>query len=308
MLTDKNKFQKSPTVFIGMPVYNGERFIREAIESIINQSYPHWKLFISDDCSTDKTPEFCKEFSVIDKRIVYCQQNKNTGIFVNQGFTLDRADSEYFMWAAQDDIREKDYITVCLEHLEKNKNLGFATTVMAAIDSYGRTLIEEKDLLKLSGKPGIIAVARYVLQPEILGKCNLMYGFFRTRVARAVWNAYPMRKVWGPDYMFSLALISRYEIYVDKKVLFKKRLGGSSSPEALLGDRKDKERMLEYKNPKNHMFQYGRFGSYFSGHMEALQGTPYQALAAILLMIRLPRAFLIYLKERNFKKLISKKI
>ncbi|MBI4224881.1 MAG: glycosyltransferase family 2 protein [Candidatus Sungbacteria bacterium] len=289
-------------VFIGMPAYNGERFIREAIESIINQSYADWILFISDDASTDNTPTICKEYAKKDSRIVYYRQEKNLGIFPSFKFLLDRAESEYFMWAAHDDIREKDYLKVCVEHMEQNTKLGLATTRMAAIDSFGRTLVEELALTRLSGKPGYLNVARYVLQPEILGKCNLMYGLFRLDAARATWQAYPQRHVWGQDYMFSLALISRYEIYVDPQILFKKRLGGISSPRALLDDKKDSVQKLEFKQPKNHMFPFGRFKGYFMGHMEALAGTPYRPLAAVLLFIRLPRAFIIHVKERSFKK------
>jgi hypothetical protein len=53
------------------------------------------------------------------------------------------------------------------------------------------------------------------------------------------------------------------------------------------------------------MFPFGRFKRYFDGHMEALHGTPYRPLVAILLLIRLPRSFIIYLKERNVKKYIK---
>jgi len=295
-------------VFIGMPVYNGERFINEAIISLLNQSFQDWKLFISDDCSNDNTGKIVQEFTKMDTRITYHRQIKNIGLYANFKFVLDKANSSHFMWAAQDDIREKNYLKVCVNKLDNNKNLGFATTVMAAIDSFGRTLIEEKDLLLLSGKPGFLNVARYTLQPEILGKCNLMYGLFRTSAAKATWAAYPQRHVWGQDYMFSLALISRFEIYVDSKTLFKKRLGGISSPDALTGDAKDKFTKLEYKQPKNLMFPFGRFRSYFWGHMEALNGTKYRYLVAILLITRLPRALIIHIKERKLRNFIKRKI
>lgn len=293
-------------VFIGMPAYNGERFITEAIESLRNQSYSDWTLYISDDASTDSTPAICREYARKDNRIIYCRQEKNLGIFPNFKFLLDRADGPYFMWAAHDDIREKDYLRVCVERLEQDKTLGLATTCMAAIDSFGRTLVEELALTRLSGKPRFMGVARYVLQPEILGKCNLMYGLFRTDAARTTWSAYPQRRVWGQDYMFSLALTSRFAVYVDERILFKKRLGGISSPGALLNDTKDGVRRLEFAQPKNHMFPFGRFKSYFIGHMEALRGTPYQPLAAILLLMRLPRSFIIHVRERSIKSFIRR--
>jgi glycosyltransferase involved in cell wall biosynthesis len=293
-------------LFIGMPVYNGERFIKKSIDSIINQTFRDWKLFISDDGSTDMTESICRSYVKTDPRIEYYKQEKNIGLFKNFKFTLDKADCPYFVWCAQDDIREKEYLEVCIGYLDTNKNTGMATTVMAAIDSFDRTLIEEWDALKLSGKTSILNVSRYILQPEILGKCNLMYGVFREEVARATWDAYPQRNVWGQDYMFSLALISRFEIFVHDKVLFKKRLGGYSSPNALQDDESENVRRIVYKNPKNHMFPFGRFEGYFNGHMEALRGTPYSILGALLLFIRLPRAFLIHVMERDVKKYIKR--
>src|SRR3989338_10588415 len=111
-------------VFIGMPAYNGERFIREAIESVIGQSYADWVMLISDDASTDKTRAICEEYTKRDSRITYYRQEKNLGLFANFKFVLDKADTDYFIWAAQDDIREKDYLKTCVEQLEKNTDLG----------------------------------------------------------------------------------------------------------------------------------------------------------------------------------------
>jgi len=286
-------------VFIGMPAYNGERFISEAIESLLNQSFSDFTLFISDDASTDGTRAICEMYTKKDQRIIYYRQTKNLGLFANFKFVLDKADAPYFMWAAQDDIREKDYLKVCAEKLENNGHLGLATTVMAVTDSFGRTLTEEKDLVCLSGKPGIRQVAKYILQPE-------MYGLWRIGVVKSVWEAYPQRHTWGQDYMFSLALISRFEVYVDNKVLFKKRLGGFSSPQALAHDTEGNVKKIAYKNPKNHMVPFGRFKGYYNGHMEALRGTNYRPLATIILFMRLPRAFFIYLGEKNYKKFIRR--
>lgn len=288
-----------------MTTYNGERFIQKAIDSLCKQTYTDWGMFISDDASTDRTQAICEGYAKKDSRIIYHRQGKNLGMFANFKFVLDKADGEYFMWAAQDDVREKDYLKVCIEKLENNKNLGFATTVLGLIDSSGRTLREEKDLLKLSGKSNILNVSRYVLQPEILGKCNLMYSLFKTDVIKKVWEIYPQKIEWGSDYHFSLAAISHYNLSVDERILFKKRLGGFSDPENSTNDERETTRNLKYKNPKNHMFPFGRFSQYFNGHMEALRGTYYKPIMALLLLIRLPRALFIHIKERNLKNFIK---
>ena len=295
---------KKPSIFIGMPVYNGERFIKAAIDSLINQNFDNWQLFISDDASTDSTQEIAMSYAVSDSRITYHRQQKNLGLFANFKFTLDQASTDYFMWAAQDDVWEKDFIKTCVEHLENDSNLGLVTTCNEAIDSFDRVIVGSPAMTKLSGKPGVLQVAKYVLQPEGMGKCNLMYGVFRTENAKKTWAAYPQRRVWGQDYMFSLAAISRFGVFVDSKVLFKKRLGGYSSPQLNLTNPETRVTGIVSNQPKNQMFPFGRFNIYFAGHMEALVNTPYRSVAGLMLLLRLPRALYIHIKERNIKRFL----
>ncbi|MEK7163461.1 MAG: glycosyltransferase family 2 protein [Patescibacteria group bacterium] len=294
------------TIFIGMPAYNGERFIREAIESILSQTHADWKLLISDDASTDNTAKIAQEYTSRDRRITYVRHPKNLGLFENFHFTLEKADAPYFMWASQDDVWEKDFIRTCLGYLESDSSLGLATTCNATIDSFGRQVLESPWMTKLSGKPGVLQVAKHVLDPEGLGKCNLMYSIFRIDAVKKTWEAYPQRNVWGQDYIFSLAAISRFGVAVDEKFLFKKRLGGFSSPQFDFADKRQQVTELLSTNPKNHMFPFGRFKGYFDGHMEALRGTPYRPLVTIILYARLPRSLLIHIRERNLKKFFKR--
>jgi len=292
-------------VFIGMLAFNGEKNIGEAIESLLRQSFSDITLFISDDASTGRTREICESYAQKDRRVIYYRQPKNIGMFPQFKFVLDKANGEYFMWASHDDIWEKDFIKTCVENIE-NKKVDVAVTVMADADSYGRNVRELWGMEKLSGKPGVFQVAKYILQPEVLGKCNLMYSLFKTDVIKKIWKIYPQKSEWGSDYLFSLALVSHFPIFVDKKVLFKKRLGGYSSPNAVKNDEHDAVKRQIIKDPKNHMFPFGRFTEYFQGSMKALNGTPYKPLGTILLLVRLPRSFFIYAKERNYRKFFKK--
>ena len=93
---------KVPKVTIGIPVFNGDQFLRKSIESIINQSYQDIEIIISDNCSTDNTEKICKTYAFNDKRIRYIKQSVNLGIFGNLEFVLSKAVGRYFMWSAAD--------------------------------------------------------------------------------------------------------------------------------------------------------------------------------------------------------------
>lgn len=91
-----------PLVSIGMPVYNGEKYIRQALDSLLAQDYGHFELIISDNASTDGTPEICREYAARDSRIAYYRNQENMGAAWNFKRVLDLAAGEYFMWLPHD--------------------------------------------------------------------------------------------------------------------------------------------------------------------------------------------------------------
>lgn len=109
-----------PTVSIGMPVYNGERHLKNAIDALLSQSFVDFELIISDNASSDKTEAICRQYAASDSRIRYIRQRENQGAFANFKFVLDEARSEYFMWAACDDTRSPDFLEVNLKFLSEN--------------------------------------------------------------------------------------------------------------------------------------------------------------------------------------------
>ena len=107
-------------VTIGMPVFNGEAKLAAALESLLSQSYGCFRLIVSDNASTDATPEICKAFAARDPRITYVRQDHNIGADGNFDFVLAQAQSEYFMWAAADDTRSLDFIECNMRFLEQH--------------------------------------------------------------------------------------------------------------------------------------------------------------------------------------------
>lgn len=101
---------KVPRVSIGMPVYNGEKYIREALDSLLSQTFNDFELIISDNASTDGTESICREYAARDARICYVRQPANMGGAANFQFVLNSARADTFMWAAHDDKWTKNYL------------------------------------------------------------------------------------------------------------------------------------------------------------------------------------------------------
>jgi glycosyltransferase involved in cell wall biosynthesis len=117
-----------PEASIGMPVYNGEKTIRAALDSVLAQTFTDFELIISDNASTDGTTAICREYAARDRRIRYVRQRENRGPAANFRFVLDEAVGKYFMWAACDDIRSPDFLAVNFKFLSENPEYAASTS------------------------------------------------------------------------------------------------------------------------------------------------------------------------------------
>lgn len=125
----------SGRVAIGLPVYNGQNYLRDAIESILAQTYSDFRLIITDNCSTDGTQDICREYAAKDRRIEYHRHAENIGAAPNFNSAFHYAgDCEYFKWAAHDDVMGKDFLKVCVQKLEADRSLSIAHTLSVRID------------------------------------------------------------------------------------------------------------------------------------------------------------------------------
>lgn len=129
-----------PKLSIGLPVYNGENYLDEALNSILNQTYSDFELIISDNASTDKTSNICHEFASKDKRIKYFRNNKNLGAASNFNRVFELSSCEYFKWAAHDDLHAPDFLEKCVNVLEKDPTIVLCHTRTVRIGEKGEIL------------------------------------------------------------------------------------------------------------------------------------------------------------------------
>jgi glycosyltransferase involved in cell wall biosynthesis len=126
-----------PRLSVGLPVYNGEKYVDQAIESLLGQSYEDFELIISDNASTDSTADICLRYGKQDSRIRYVRQPRNIGLSPNHNFLVREARGQYFKWAAADDLYGRDLLKSCVDALDESPDVVLAHAWEAVIDGAG---------------------------------------------------------------------------------------------------------------------------------------------------------------------------
>lgn len=147
------------TVSIGLPVYNGENYLREAIESVRSQTYADWELVISDNASTDATGDICREFAAADGRVRYHRNETNVGAAPNYNRVWQLATGRYFKWLAHDDRLKPQYLEAAVGALEARPEVVLCNSVVDYIGSHGEHLGYYRSVLSDTDVPR--AAARF---------------------------------------------------------------------------------------------------------------------------------------------------
>jgi glycosyltransferase involved in cell wall biosynthesis len=132
-----DSYIRTPRVSVGLPVYNGDRYLEAAIDSILNQTFTDLELIISDNASDDRTQEICESYVQRDPRVRYFRQSTNLGAGPNYNFTFHEARGEFFKWAAHDDVLEPTMLERCVEILDRLPDVALAFTRILKIDEHG---------------------------------------------------------------------------------------------------------------------------------------------------------------------------
>ena len=170
----------APRVSIGLPVYNGGNYLAEALEALLGQSYEDFELIISDNASTDGTPEICRRYEKQDSRIRYVRQPRNIGLAPNHNFVVGQARGDLFRWAAHDDLYGRDLLKRCVDALDEHPQFALA-------QSWSVTLDASTAPMKLIKYPAATASLR---APERFrsmlfdGKGDYTYAVIRTDILR----------------------------------------------------------------------------------------------------------------------------
>jgi glycosyltransferase involved in cell wall biosynthesis len=163
-------------VSIGMPVYNGAKYLREAIDSILAQAFGDFELIISDNGSEDDTEAICRQCAERDRRIRYIRQSENKGASWNFRHVLNLSRGEYFMWAADDDWRYPSFLNDAVFHFQESHDLVCIQGTVDFIANEKVVVVLDSDKKFFKSK-----FLSFFLSREPYGKCMLMYGLFRRK-------------------------------------------------------------------------------------------------------------------------------
>lgn len=119
---------------IGLPVYNGEQYLRETLDSILSQTYSDFELLISDNASTDNTKAIVLEYAAKDERIRYIYNSKNVGAAENFNQVFRLSSGELFKWASHDDLIAPEYLQSCVDILDRDPGIVLSCTKALKID------------------------------------------------------------------------------------------------------------------------------------------------------------------------------
>lgn len=199
-------------VSIVLPVYNGEKYLALAIESILAQTYSNFELILVNDCSTDSTEEIIKEYASKDERIVYLKNERNLKLpaSLNRGFSV--AKGQYLTWTSDDNLYMPTAIERMAQFLDQHPDIALVYCDLNYIDEAGNITG-----LKTLGEP------ERLLRGNAVGACFL----YRREAAEAI-GAYDTKRFLVEDYEYWLRMYLSFRLAHLQECLYQYRFHGDS--------------------------------------------------------------------------------
>jgi glycosyltransferase involved in cell wall biosynthesis len=221
--------EKKCKLSIGIPVFNGEKFIRKGLDSLLCQTFNDFEIIISDNASTDLTSKICEKYKKQDSRIIFFQQKSNIGIVDNFDFVLQHAKGEYFMWAAVDDIWNSKFIEKNIIFLEQNHNfIGSTSEIEFFYESWKEGNFEKLKNTKSKKKYELVhpVIGKYEEKIKFLfnsGKFEFLYAIYRTKYLK---KSMIKRKFLTWEVPIILKMLKYGDLNVEEGVMMYKYMGG----------------------------------------------------------------------------------
>lgn len=210
---------RSPLVSIGVPVYNGQKHIERALDSLRNQTYENLQVLISDNASTDGTPQICQRVCNQDARFSYVRQPVNIGPTANFNALIDLARGSYFMWLGHDDWLSRPFVEGCVTKLAGHPDIslacGQAIYYQDGSESYRGV---EVQLLQESAEERVVGYYSTVADN------GTFYGLMRREQLASL----KMINIMGGDWLLIAAIAFLGKVVTLPSISVNRELGGST--------------------------------------------------------------------------------
>ena len=230
----------NPLVTVGIPVFNGEKFMKRRLDSILNQTYQNFQILISDNESSDLTSKICGDYQKKENKIKYYRQQKNLGFVKNFNYLIKNTQTKYFVMAAVDDLWEPTFLEENIKILESNEKI---VGSIGEVNYFGNISnknnppkIVEK-LKKIIRKQDVNTLEKHVrsVSGEYNQKVDKYLRFNQGSFVHGLYRTKELQKniILGPlmswDLAFILNILKFGDLHVIEQVLLHKFTGGLSS-------------------------------------------------------------------------------
>lgn len=209
-------------ITIGIPTYNRPKELSRVLDAVLCQTYTNIEIIVSNNKSSDPEVKFVAEkYASADPRIKYYHQNKPIPVMDHFKFVSEQATGEYFMFLADDDWIDPNYIEECFNFLSKNSDYSLVCGKCAYHRQDG-TLIED---IPMANCESDRAVARLLVFYRNVKLNGYYYGLRRTNVGKKI----PMQNIIATDWVYVAALIFRGKVRVMDSTYMHITAGGMSN-------------------------------------------------------------------------------
>lgn len=226
-----------PRITVGVPVFNGERYLAATLDSLLNQTIDDFVVLVGDNASTDGTAEIIHAYAARDRRVRHVRHPRNLGAAANYSRLCELSETEFFRWSAADDCSQPRFLEACLEGLEHDPDAVLVYPRIMMIDARGEPIEEYDEGLHL---PQTRAAVRFFTLLRNTRLCNALYGVGRTAVFRRTRLLGSYR---GSDIVFQAELSLYGKILEVPETLLLRRMHADSFT------RMTREQQREFNNP-----------------------------------------------------------
>jgi glycosyltransferase involved in cell wall biosynthesis len=171
-----------PKVSIGLPLYNGEKYLTGSLQSLLDQSFTDFEIVISDNASTDRTEEIVRSFASRDSRIRYYRNATNIGLTANHNRVFELATGEFFKWASYDDFYPREMLRRYVEVLAKApSSVALVYSQFQLIDEFGNCSAILSDAIEKRDSPPARRLRQMLTK---LGHYSGTYALIRSAILR----------------------------------------------------------------------------------------------------------------------------